>query len=395
MAIQTRNLATTGFRLLKSLLLLSLLVPSLVIIALLNVPESSADVQCDCGFCHGENHHGDNWAGCSGCHDAPPQTGTHLVHYNSPPLGYAKYGDTTITSTDDAYQFGCGNCHPLDHAKHNNGTVNVELYDPAAPSGSLKSLNPPTAQYVPGANVTVYASKLAGAPPFSWSDGRCSDVYCHSGPSVSSGPVGQPLVDSLGHPIRDENGNLTYDPYTVNNSRTYKTTPSWGTSGTFTTCTECHQFPLTTYFPSVQAGVGDSHQWVDDYGYGNLHGWNMGFEPIGCRTCHYGTITQTNTSSRDTNSDVTTYNPVALASLRYHVNGVKDVIFDMTDPVIYATSDGPATLGLSAATYDQNTKTCSNVACHLNQTKVTWGTPYRWWNTAECDLCHRRTHTSR
>jgi hypothetical protein len=38
MAIQTRNLATTGFRLLKSLLLLSLLVPSLVIIALLNVP---------------------------------------------------------------------------------------------------------------------------------------------------------------------------------------------------------------------------------------------------------------------------------------------------------------------------------------------------------------------
>jgi len=29
------------------------------------------------------------------------------------------------------------------------------------------------------------------------------------------------------------------------------------------------------------------------------------------------------------------------------------------------------------------------VACHLNQTRVTWGSPYRWFNNNECDLCHR------
>jgi len=45
-----------------------------------------------------------------------------------------RYGDATITSTAVAYQFGCGNCHPLNNAMHRDGILQVELYNPAAPS---------------------------------------------------------------------------------------------------------------------------------------------------------------------------------------------------------------------------------------------------------------------
>jgi predicted CxxxxCH...CXXCH cytochrome family protein len=378
-------------RMLKGFAMLSVVVISLLIVSNLRVSTSSADeVPCDCGFCHGDNHHGDNWTGCSGCHDSPPQTGSHLVHYNSAPLKYLRYGDTTVSSTADAYKFGCGNCHPLDRTNHNNGYVDVELYNPGAPAGSIKAKNPSDAAYAPGPHPTTYDSKVAGGRPLSYSDGTCSNVYCHSGYTISSGPVGLPAGV-------DEYGNNTYDPYTVNYSRVYKTTPPWGTSGAFSTCAECHDFPLTTSYPAVSAGVGDSHQWIDDYGYGNLHAYNMAwyFAPISCRTCHYGTVTQANTWTRDGN-DVTTYDPVPLASRQSHVNGVRDVAFDTTDPVVYErlypqwTGGGiVATLNLSGAAYDASTKSCSNVACHREQTRVTWGSPYRWWiDPGECDLCH-------
>jgi predicted CxxxxCH...CXXCH cytochrome family protein len=346
---------------------------------------SVADEACDCSSCHGTGPHGPNWNGCSGCHDTPPQTGTHLVHYNSAPVTVMGYGDTGVSSTDQVYRFGCGNCHPLDFTRHNNGTVDIELYDPNAPAGSIKAANPPNASYAPGPIRTTYDSKVSGGNSFSYSDGTCSNIYCHSGYTVSSGAVGLPTG-------KDQYGNPTYDPYPVAYSRVYKTTPPWGTTGSFTTCTECHDFPLTTSYPSVQAGVGDSHQWIDDYGYGNLHAYNMGFDPISCRTCHYGIVTQANTWSRNS-MDITTYNSVPLASRQLHVNGQPSVVFDTTNPVIYPTSSGTATFNLSGASFDPAAKTCSNVACHLQQTRVTWGSPYRWWlEPVECDVCHRMSY---
>ncbi|MDA8099009.1 MAG: hypothetical protein M0042_05230 [Nitrospiraceae bacterium] len=345
------------------------------LLAILNAPPSLAVDSCDCASCHGSSPHGANWSGCSGCHDSPPQTGTHLVHYGSAPLVAVSYSDTGISSTDEGYKFGCGNCHPLDFANHNNGTVNVELYHAAAPAGSLKALNPPTAAYTAGATVSTYANKMAGGASLSYSNGTCNDVYCHSGYAVSSGPVGYPTGT-------DQYNNATYDPYTVTYTRVYKTTPAWGTSGNFGTCTECHDFPLTTSMPGVQAGVGDSHQWIDDYGYGNLHAFNKGYGALSCRTCHYGIVTQANTWARD-GMDVTTYDPVPLASRRLHVNGSRDVQFDTVNLVTYNTSTS-----LSGATYDGASQSCSNVACHRQQTYVKWGTPYRWWDSTECNLCH-------
>jgi len=377
-------------RLLKTVIgiaVLSFIAACALLVVSLNATVSSADEACDCVSCHGSNPpgHVNGAASCSGCHDAPPQTGTHLVHYGSAPVDFMQYGDTGVNHTDTAYKFGCGNCHPLDATKHNDGTVEVELYDASAPAGSLKSMNPASASYTPGLVRFTYASKLAGGRPFSYSNGICNNVYCHSGKIATSGPVG--LATG-----KDQYGNLVYDPYTVTYSRVYKTTPAWGTNATgsnstFGACTECHPFPLTTSYPSVQAGVGDTHQWIDDYGYGNLHAYNMGFDPLSCRTCHYGTITQANTWVRDS-MDVTTYDPVPLASRRLHVNGVPNVVFDTVNPVSYGT----VTFNLSGTAYDPVTKSCTNAACHLQQTSVTWGSPYRWWQETECDLCHRYSY---
>lgn len=367
------------WRIMKGVVLISFFASFALLLVDLKPTISSADEVCDCGSCHGSNPpgHVNGALSCSGCHDAPPQTGTHLVHYGSVPVAAMSYGDTGVSNTDAAYKFGCGNCHPLDSSKHNNGTVEVELYDTSAPAGSLKSKNPVSAFYTGGTVVVTYASKISGGKSFSYSNGTCDNVYCHSGKTVASGPVGPPTGV-------DQNGDLVYAPYTVTISRVYKTTPPWGTTGTFVNCKECHEFPLTTSYPSVQAGVGDSHQWVDDYGYGNLHAYNMSYDPLGCRTCHYGTITQANTWTRDP-MDVTTYNSVQLASRRLHVNGSNDVLFDTADPVSYGT----ITYGLSGAAYDPVTKSCANVACHLQQAKVTWGSPFRWWQSTECDVCHR------
>ena len=352
----------------KLAVLVSIAVLLVFFIFTVDVQKTKAE-DCDCGYCHGSNHHGDNWTGCSTCHDTPPQTGTHLTHYNSSTLAYLTYGDTAVTSTDDAYKFGCGNCHPLDNAKHRDGIVQVELYNAASPAGSLKAKNPSDAAYTPGAQVTTYANKLAGQPDFSYSNGTCNNVYCHSGFTVISGtPVSLPLTSPPatvpsgyklnGSYIMDETcSNVTYDPYFVITGRVYKTTPEWGTnndglSTTFTTCKECHEFPLTTWEINAPAGVGDSHQWVDPiYGYNWRHAYNMGGGPIQCRVCHNTTITQNGTAYWTVvNGDwIIAYNPVPLSSRVKHVNGTPDVAIDTVNGssrAYYGPDD------LSAATYE-------------------------------------------
>lgn len=356
-----------------------------------SLPAAAGSVPCDCASCHGDVHDA-NWSGCSACHDSPPQTGSHLAHYDSAPLMTLRYADTDVHSTTDAYLFGCGNCHPLDRANHRDGTVEVELFNPLAPAGSLKARNPADAAYDP---VT----------------GTCSNVYCHSGNTVTSSRVGPPLTYpaspvppgyllNMSYIMDETCSNLTYDPYTVRYARQYATTPPWGTNGTLTSCTECHEFPLTTYAPEVSAGVGDSHQWVDDlWGWNWRHAYNMGFEPIPCRTCHNTTVSTAGTSfwtqSGRNGEWIIGYGPVPVASHAAHVNGVADVAFDTVDPVPYRES-----LSLVGATYEPSTKTCSDVSCHYKPTgssqrwqqKVQWGGPWRYGEMgtdAECDVCHR------
>ncbi len=351
---------------------------------------------------------------CSRCHDYPPATGAHAAH-----AGFASaaasgpYGDTSIledlfpaatpASAPQAYFFGCGNCHPLDPAKHMDGRVEVELWDPAAPAGSLKARASPQAIY---------------------SGGACSGVYCHSGGQQN--PV-------------------------------YVTTPTW-TGGAQLGCTGCHDNPPR--YPSGGAGAptANTHLILAGDGYeaghfggfpsawhGSNHGSRLageGAAPITCQTCHFETVDPANTGPSgfyylDTSGNYQL--PGGL--LRFdcaschggaqgappqgtgrvlplrHVNGVRDVAFDARTamppyvglPPAPNTPtrpywEAPGSLGpplpsgmaydgttlsanLGAATYAPATKTCSNVACHLQQSSVQWGGPEDF-TTAQCNGCH-------
>lgn len=412
----------------KNTILLFLSLLFLFLLFTLNAPQSTAE-ECDCHVCHGD-HHGSGWTGCSGCHDSPPQTASHRKHYDSNPLLIEHYGDTSVASTAEVYQFGCGNCHPLDKTKHADGILQVELYNATAPAGSLKAKNPSSAAYTPGTNITTYPSKVGGGLTFSYSDGTCSNIYCHSGYTVTSSPVSMPLTypenpippgyklntsSGINYIMDETCSNLTYSPYTVNYQRVYTTTPGWGTTGSFTTCSECHEFPLTTFYPSVDAAVGDSHQWVSSFGNVRLHAYNkgsvVGGGPLSCRTCHYSTVTQTGTVSTvyKNGAWIVQYGPVALSSRVMHVNGVSDVAFDTVNPIVYRYWDWGAgqyldyQYSLASASYDPPTKTCTNVACHYYiptdkakwQQQVKWGGPFREdgegvpGKRQMCDVCHR------
>jgi predicted CxxxxCH...CXXCH cytochrome family protein len=305
--------------------------------------------------------------GCDGCHDAPPATASHLKHYAGG-VALAGYGNTGSAkdegSSASAYLMNCGNCHPLAGAKHGNGVVDVELYNPLAPAGSLKALNPASAAYVAG------AIQFSDSRGLVYTEGTCSNVYCHSYTESTT---------TAAIPEFDPN----WAAKTVS-TRKYKAI-TWGSAPL--TCSGCHGNPTQSTSANNDGGAGDSHSWIDPYGYQNLHTYNMGFAPVSCRYCHNDTVKQVNTWTSN-GLDVRTLSDVPIENFAKHVNGVKDVAFDKQNPFVYQSGySGNVSHSLANAVYDPGTKTCSNVACHREETTVKWGTPYRWY-TNECNKCH-------
>jgi len=319
-----------------------------------------------CVFCH--NPHTTQATACDGCHDCPPATASHLKHYGGA-VAQARYGDLRITQSfgdnGSAYIFGCGNCHPMDGAKHANGVVDVELHNPLAQAGSLKALNPAFAAYLPGG--TVFTDSK-GHP---YTEGTCSNIYCHSHNDWTT---------TAAIPENDPNWQAK-----VVVTRKYRTV-TWG--GAPLTCSGCHGNPPQTSAPANDGGAGDSHSWIDPYGYQNLHTWNMGYTPLSCTHCHNDTVKQLNTYAED-GMGVRTLGEVPIANFSRHVNGSNDVAFDKQNPYVYSSYGSDVPMSLANATYDPATRNCSNVSCHIQQTTVTWGKPYRWYNyDSECDSCH-------
>ena len=113
----------------------------------------------------------------------------------------------------------------------------------------------------------------------------------------------------------------------------------------------------------------------------------MGYAPVSCTYCHNDTVKQMNTYTVD-GKGVRTLSEVPISNFSKHVNGSNDVAFDKKNAFIYSSGySGDTSMSLSAATYDPGTKNCSNVSCHISQTVVKWGTPYRWYYN-ECNACH-------
>jgi len=288
-----------------------------------------------------------------------------------------QYGDLRTTADFMAGEpftynmIACGNCHPLDPSFHGNGVWgDVELSNANAPAGSLKSLSPNGS--------------------YEMTTGTCSNVYCHSANSwTTDGNVPMPWpeatgwnkdIDPLPRPLPDN----------IITERVYKDV-TWN-SGQTLTCNGCHDSPPQTTALDNDGGAGDSHSWIDPYGYESLHAWNMGFDAIGCRTCHYDTVREASQVEYDYPAPYRrSYHDVPLYDKAKHVNGSVDVAFDTADNFTYNSSYylTHTTYDLSTATFDPATKTCSNVGCHFQQTSVTWGLPYRWYELdVECDRCH-------
>ncbi len=315
---------------------------------------------------------------CDACHGAPPQTSGHLVHYAADAED-ASYGGVGITEdllpAGTAYAFDCGNCHPMDEGHHVNGVNNpgggmaeVE-FDPAgAPAGSLRAMHDANASYNYGGTV------ITDPDGFTFTQGNCESIYCHSARSVESvDPVPEPGVDFqfAGYPIN-------YPAFTMDEGRDYAN-PTWGGS---ISCGDCHGFIPRTEYPAVEAMVGDSHSFIDPDGFEDGHANMHGGDPPSCTTCHNATILVEGNRSRV--DGLAVYDLVPIGDTTIHVNGMTDVVFTSNPVTVISTE-----LDLTSASYDSATSTCSDVECHYNQTEAIWGTPWRWDNIYECNVCHQ------
>ncbi|MCA9552844.1 MAG: hypothetical protein KC933_22610 [Myxococcales bacterium] len=310
-------------------------------------------------------------AQCGSCHGLPPATGAHLTHAGLAVAQYGALGTAADLTSPTGYAFGCGHCHPRDSSQHlNGGLAQVVLYDPSAPAGSLKALNPPTASYVPGPVTNTDAFGL------SYTEGTCSDVYCHSRVDTTSSAPAVPGVDFpfTGYPIAYQ------PPPSVTRARGY-TAVGWGQS---LVCGDCHGFPARGAHPTVRDATGESHAFLRGDGQEVLHMFNHGFAPVPCRACHASTVEVSGAYTR-TALGVTTVQAVPIGSFAAHVNGDVEVVFDGQNVIPY----GPVSVSLAGAAWDPATRTCTNVGCHKLQTAVPFGNPYRTQVTPECNQCHR------
>jgi hypothetical protein len=282
---------------------------------------------------------------------------------------YGGLGTAATLPSPTGYAFGCGTCHPMDTGLHlSGGRADIQLSSVTAPAGSLKALSP-------GATYTPGPTTLIGPDGLPYTNGTCGNVYCHSTPTFST-PSGVPTPGLdfafAGYPI-------TYPSYTVTSGRAY-TSLAWNAASPG--CGGCHGFPIRTTSANDAAMAGQSHSWLSAAGQESGHGWNHGFAPLPCRTCHAQTVTAANATSRAAGLSV--YGPVPITGFGRHVNGQPDVFFDTVDPVAYSTPRS-----LAGATWDVGARTCGNVSCHLAQTLVRSGNPYRDQVGVECNVCHR------
>lgn len=308
---------------------------------------------------------------CGDCHGLPPSTGAHSAHAGLAAATYGGLGLAKDMTSPSGYAFGCGHCHPRDSSRHRNGgRAEIELHDASSPVGTIKALHPASAFYVAG------PVELTDAFGLTYTEGTCSNVYCHSGIQTTSGAVAVPGDDFpfTGYPI-------LYTPApTVNRTRAYEDV-GWGEGSI--TCDGCHGFPARSRHPSDRAAAGESHAFIGADGRETLHMFNHGYDPIACRVCHAQTALGVPTYVRDAQG-LTTIDPIPIDGFSVHVDGVVDVEIDTSTSVPYGRH-----VDLAGASWDASSRTCSNVPCHLDQTAVEFGEPHRPDVTAECNQCHR------
>jgi predicted CxxxxCH...CXXCH cytochrome family protein len=284
----------------------------------------------NCTQCH--KHEEGFKTSCDVCHDSPPATGAHIAHFDS---ATPRYGTTKIQSTPAAYGFSCGVCHQGTHLNTATDPRTVEV----AFSGVAVQNGASSAAY---AAATFSVDDPGKGYTFNYSDGTCSNVYCH-GNYPGSGR---------------------------------KAAVAW-TSGT-AACGSCH---------------GASNTDLPDSGSHLLHVVQYGHN-YPCTLCHKNVAAGAGPAG------------YSIADRSKHVNGFVDWQFDTADPRVSATTTYSISSGSqvpSDSVTPRSYGNCSNTYCHsIGQTatggpltgapgeyKTTerWGTP---GNSSQfCGTCHK------
>ncbi len=303
-----------------------------------------------CVSCHEHNTIGAN---CSQCHGFPPSdtaaprypttatswfhpapdpgaADSHARHYG------AKSGQTRNAAPGAIYQFDCNTCHygsalgvDSSLAHHQNSRVSVVLQgawtrSPNGPAGVYDNMNYYNPAYPAGPRGQLDNSTGSGGWAYGTRSGwnTCTNVYCHS-----NGRDRSVMADA------------DYDNVAWNSGARR--------------CNGCHG--RTTPDNVLRTGMPD----YPNGGPGpaaNSHQAHVVKKSIGCAVCH-----------ADTTSDAgyATGRSILGTIPTLHVNGIRNVRLSGVGP---------------SASYDNNTKTCSNVTCH--PTAVVWGT------SLSCAACH-------
>lgn len=282
---------------------------------------------------------------CRDCHSALSKG--HERHF-SLPVRFGEYGSELPANNTSGYTYNCGVCHPLDHSRHRDGKVDMELA--GASSKGIKALS-------------KGASFDAGAR-------TCLNVYCHN----------------------------------------FKPTPAWGT--TFDAagrCRSCHDTPPRSdaHFNVAQ---GTGHLLGIHWDSADGHGKDAGKEyMMGCNTCHYAVIAKEDTTFTHLTKGkpgVFSCNrchtpvPGEIRDHSLHVNGKPDIAFSPVKlrsraQLLFEIKGWKRVIGkgsrgaydetsalLNTASYNRENKTCLDVACHL-------GVPVRWDEKVTCASCHK------
>ncbi|MBI5657327.1 MAG: CxxxxCH/CxxCH domain-containing protein, partial [Geobacter sp.] len=293
------------------------------------------NVGANCSACH-KHQEGFKKAvtSCNTCHNDPPQKGNHYLHYTG--AEPTVYGDVTNGSTAAAYKFFCGKCHS---GTHQNDTTHDGATAAAAKVVQV-IFDATTAPQNPGA---AYAVGTAQPPEqnasglwFSWSNGTCNNLYCHSNAAPRT-PAAR-------------TGHLTE----------YKS-PRWMDIATSPNCTACHQgaaaYANMVYNAATNPGALSDAHWKHAAG----DRYNLG-----CQRCHNATVGN-NTTVSDKSK---------------HVDGLKNVAFDNTG--VFNNTGGSYNAAFQ----------CANTYCHSNGQSLTppfGSSTSAAWNAVAplaCDSCH-------
>lgn len=285
----------------------------------------------NCVICH-KHEEGFKFS-CTSCHNAPPTTGNHARHFDN---GDVAFGTTEVQSTPSAYSFSCGICHMGTHLNTTTDprTVEVVFAGVATQDGATGAAYSAATPSVddPGKGYT-----------FNYSDGACSNVYCHGS-----------------YPGSGRNATVNFNTGTA-------------------LCGSCHGASNTDY------PVSGTHY---------LHAGAIGFGyNYSCTLCHKDTLGGSGPGN------------YTISDKSRHVNGFVDWKFDTSDPRLSQASFYSIASGTAVPSNGYNPRfygTCSNVYCHsIAQTSTggpltgapgeyvttpTWDSPS---GSQTCGSCHK------